>query len=191
MKEQKNKISDWRKDVIKHMPKGGIVAELGVFEGFFSQMILTINKPEKLHLIDCWETQEDFDDLEKNINANNEKQEQRYDKVVNKFKKEIENNTVEIHRKYTNDAVNDFPDNYFDWIYIDADHRYNGVLSDLTLYLPKLKKDGMYAGDDYADISYLGVIPAVKHFCKDFNFDIYKNFKCPTSQNYNFILKRK
>ena len=41
-----------------------------------------------------------------------------------------------------------FPDNFFDYIYIDAQHELNFVLIDLFTWYPKLKPGGMFAGHD-------------------------------------------
>ena len=43
-----------REELLRILPKNGVVGELGVDEGDFSNLILTINKPKKLHLIDFW-----------------------------------------------------------------------------------------------------------------------------------------
>jgi predicted O-methyltransferase YrrM len=66
-------------------------------------------------------------------------------------------------------------DDFFDFIYIDADHRYSGVSQDLKNYYPKLKKGGVFCGhdcesdtyddryieDDYVGGKHHGVIKAV------------------------------
>ena len=38
----------------QYLPKNGIGAELGVFKGVFSSVLLETTKPKKLHLIDPW-----------------------------------------------------------------------------------------------------------------------------------------
>ncbi|GAG35951.1 unnamed protein product, partial [marine sediment metagenome] len=42
-------------------------------------------------------------------------------------------------------------DEYFDFIYIDADHRYSMVIQDLRNYYPKLVPSGMFCGHDCDD----------------------------------------
>lgn len=42
-----------------------------------------------------------------------------------------------------------FDDESIDCIFVDGDHRYQGVLDDLSAWYPKLKKDGLMLGDDY------------------------------------------
>jgi len=41
-------------------------------------------------------------------------------------------------------------DEHFDFVYIDADHSYAGVISDIRLWWPKVKPGGMICGHDYA-----------------------------------------
>jgi hypothetical protein len=47
------------------------------------------------------------------------------------------------------EAAKQFEDGYFDFIYIDADHTYDGVTADLKAWYPKVRKGGMIAGHDY------------------------------------------
>jgi predicted O-methyltransferase YrrM len=56
---------------------------------------------------------------------------------------------VEIHRDASAACSSRFPDNYFDWIYIDGNHLYEFVKQDLESYFPKIKSGGIVAGDDY------------------------------------------
>ena len=50
--------------------------------------------------------------------------------------------SVKIHRGQSLDIARQFQDQYFDVIYIDADHHYDAVLADLVAYAPKLKRGG-------------------------------------------------
>jgi len=69
--------------------------------------------------------------------------------VVKKFAKQIESGKVEVHREYSNDVMSAFPDDYLDRVYIDGDHGYQGVLTDLRLCYAKVKPGGLICGDDY------------------------------------------
>ena len=57
-----------------------------------------------------------------------------------------------------------FSNEYFDFIYIDGDHDYEAVRSDLEVWYPKLKKFGVMCGDDFGHPSGFGVIQAVTEF---------------------------
>ncbi len=62
-------------------------------------------------------------------------------------------------------AVELFPDKYFDYVYIDGDHSYEGVIKDLELWYPKIKDRGVLAGHDYNSlVSWPDVTKAVKEF---------------------------
>jgi predicted O-methyltransferase YrrM len=52
-------------------------------------------------------------------------------------------------RLASNDAVNSFQDNSIDFLFIDADHTYEGCKQDIELWLPKVKTGGVIAGHDY------------------------------------------
>lgn len=51
--------------------------------------------------------------------------------------------------KSSKEASLDFPDNFFDLIYIDGDHSYQSVKQDILLWIGKVKKKGIIAGHDY------------------------------------------
>ena len=47
------------------------------------------------------------------------------------------------------EAASLFSDEYFDWIYIDALHTYEGVRDDIQYYWPKLQQGGLFSGHDF------------------------------------------
>lgn len=145
-----------RKTLLHRLPKHGIVAELGVDTGAFSSEILSLTNPEKLHLIDVWSTKR----------YNREKK----NHVFNKFSEEITVGTVEINIGLSTESVHNFPDAYFDWIYIDTDHTYKTTYEELCLYSKKIKPGGIIAGHDFVTGNWnglirYGVIEAVAQFC--------------------------
>jgi len=71
----------------------------------------------------------------------------------------------------------DFDNEYFDFIYIDANHLYRYVLEDLMFWYPKLKKGGIICGDDYVKCNnptegIYGIVDAVEDFCEDNGIDV-------------------
>jgi cephalosporin hydroxylase len=64
-----------------------------------------------------------------------------------------------------------FADNSLEFVFVDADHRYDAVKRDLNAWMPKIKIGGILAGDDY-NSTYPGVTKGV--------FDIF-GFHCPAT----------
>jgi hypothetical protein len=132
-----------------------IGAEIGVFKGDHAQVILNYLNIDKLVLVDPWLPIEDGYDIDK------EGFNKIYDEVKNRFENVKE---VEIVREVSVKASKGFNDNYFDFIYIDANHKHEFVLEDLETWYPKLKKYGTMCGDDFGHPSGDGVISAVTEF---------------------------
>jgi predicted O-methyltransferase YrrM len=59
-----------------------------------------------------------------------------------------------------------YPDEYFDVVYIDASHEYEYVKEDILHWYPKVKKGGIISGDDYI-LGWPGVMQAVDEIFKD------------------------
>ena len=135
-----------RRKLLESLPKGGVVAEIGVWEGGFSEQILEICAPRALHLIDPWLYMPEFPNTGFGRRKNADLMEARYEAVVAKF---AGNPEVTIHRATSEEALARFPDSSFDWVYIDGNHNEPFISTDLRLCLSKVKPDGVIAGDDY------------------------------------------
>lgn len=147
-------MNDYRQFIINALPKKSIGAEIGVHLGDFSQLILDHVSPKRLHLIDPWEykaSKKYKSAVYGGLVGNQERMDKRYLKVCNRFKKNIETNQVEIHRGYSANILQQFPDEYFDWVYIDGNHQYEYVKKDLELSFHKVKTNGWIIGDDYCE----------------------------------------
>ena len=138
--------SDRRDFLFELLPKNSICAEIGVYKGDFSQRILDKTNPKKLILIDAWDKSVMIDNSHV-CNILQEDMEIIYKNVQRRFAKK----NVEIKRKKSIQALREYANNIFDWIYIDGSHEYNDVLDDLEMSLIKVKKGGLIVGDDYAN----------------------------------------
>lgn len=152
-----------REQLLSFLPTGGVVAELGVDRGGFSQNILEINQPKKLHLVDVWQSTRYPEEL--------------FHEVKARFQEEISDGKVEINQGLSTEVVTEFPDGYFDWIYIDTAHTYSVTKAELEAYLPKMKLGGVIAGHDFIvgeiDVPWrYGVIEAVYEFCGKYGWEI-------------------
>jgi predicted O-methyltransferase YrrM len=64
------------------------------------------------------------------------------------------------------DIAATFPDGTFDVVFIDGDHAYPAVVSDITEWMPTLKAGGLLCGHDFTNKC--GVEPAVRELCPGF-----------------------
>lgn len=149
--------------------------EIGVDRGSFSDLILKELSPKKLYLVDPWEPGYDKNSPITHYGGSSTRTAystvESLNRVKTRFSKEIEEGQVELRQGFSYDVVDDLPDAYFDFIYIDATHVYESVKADLNAYLPKLKKNGVMAGHDYfSNNGIFSVIPAVDEFVEKYQF---------------------
>ena len=150
------------------------IAEIGVYEGLNFNLMIQ-HKPEVAIGIDAW--------LNDGVISRNDSgcSQERLDEIYNNVMALVADKPfVKIYREYTFDAASRFPDEYFDLIYIDADHTYEGCKKDIEAWYPKIRKGGFIIGDDYTHYraKYIGVrfgvIEAVDDFAKKNNLIVYK-----------------
>ncbi len=115
-----------REAMLPLLPQGGIVAELGTYRGDFARDIVALNRPRELHLVDI-----DYSLFEE---------------------RGLTGDAVIRHVGFTHETIATFPDGHFDWIYIDADHSYEGCRRDAEAAAPKVRPGGYLAFNDFAHI---------------------------------------
>jgi len=161
-------IVENRNDLIDLITPKSKVCEIGVFKGEFSKILLEKLKPTELHLIDPFNGMMCSGDKDGNnivwVNLD-----EIYKSLTENYK---DNPNVILHKGLSFDVLNTFEDDYFDLIYIDGDHSYDGVKLDLNMSLKKVKKDGYICGHDYTLEKFEGVYNAVNEFCSENNLKI-------------------
>jgi hypothetical protein len=184
--------TDFLNLINQHLNEKAIAIEVGVFDGSFSKMILSILNPNQLYLNDPWQISSDKNGKQDTYSGRLKNLQTAYstknelDNIKQHFKTEIESTRVIIKQGFSYDIVNDFEDDFFDFIYIDACHLYECVKQDLIIFLPKLKKGGLLCGHDYInnDVGF-EVKRAVDEFCELNEFSIFS-----VSEELDWCLKR-
>ena len=150
-----------RNDLISTLTKNCIFAEIGVSQGTFSKLIYSFLKPKELHLIDVFEGTVCSGDKDGcNLTWANLNHEFNVLKIF--FK---DQNFVKLHKGKSKDILIKFPDDYFDFIYVDGDHSYEGAIAE------KIKNGGIILGHDYST-EMPEVIKAVNDFIGQNNLQI-------------------
>jgi hypothetical protein len=144
--DEKLNRDEQRESLLNAMPKGGTVAEIGVWKGEFSHRILDVCKPDMLHLIDPWQFMPEF----RNTCFGRLKNEFTLDDMFEEVKATFAPDPrVVLHRDTSEGALNRFADHSLDWVYVDGNHNEPFVSNDIALCLQKVKPCGVIAGDDF------------------------------------------
>lgn len=130
--------------LLNSMYPNGVGIEIGVLRGEYSKIILDRWDNGTLYLVDTWRHLDEYIDL------NGRDDQYHYDCMM-ETAKNIKEHQHRAHmiRMDSSIAAGIFPDEYFDFIFIDADHSYEAVMKDLKVWWPKIKKGGLFCGDDY------------------------------------------
>jgi hypothetical protein len=124
---------------------GKTCAEIGTHKGQFAAEIYRRN-PGELWLIDPWVNQSANlypDDL---ANVPQDEQDNHYYSVLSQFGSDPRVHIVRDFSFFAKDLV---PDEYFDFVYVDAIHTFESCLCDIVSWFPKVKKGGWICGHDY------------------------------------------
>lgn len=103
--------------VLPLLPQRGIVDELGTDRGDFARSIMRLDRPSALHLIDIDYSQFNSEGLG--------------------------GPAITRHVGYTHETIAAFPDEHFDWVYIDAEHSYADCRRDAQAAAAKAKPGGL------------------------------------------------
>lgn len=152
-----------RIDLAKYFREKGfkIGAEIGVAEGRFSE-ILFQNIPDlKLYCVDVWQS------YEKGWRGENYQ-----NKVYKEAKEKLSKYNAELIKKTSVEASLDIPDNSLDFVFIDGNHIFDYVMTDIIIWARKVKKGGIVSGHDYMFFKNSGVVEAVNKYAEIHKIEI-------------------
>lgn len=140
---------DWhtiRKNVLKEIiPAGGVGAEIGVYKGHFTPVLIEALKPTKLHLFDPWYLM----GAEWTWGPQSRSTVDGLIQVINQNRKYLVDRTVDLHIGFDLETLALISDHYFDWVYLDTSHTYDQTKRELAILKDKVKPNGIISGDDW------------------------------------------
>jgi hypothetical protein len=153
-----------RQDLISAMSflRDGVIAEIGVADGYFSDFLLSELRPRKFVAFDIF-TMHEFTNSwagRTHMFGNMTQLEHYRAKFADRGPQVV----IEIGMSQQNLAK--YPDKSFDLIYVDGDHSYAGVKEDANLAKTKIADNGVVVFNDYIVYDYAhgkpyGVVRAV------------------------------
>jgi hypothetical protein len=146
-----------REEMLLQLPRGSVCCEVGVQSGYFSDQIIRSVKPSRLHLIDTDLSQIHYDSFP--------------------LQPHIDSGIVKLHQGLSTQVLASFGQHVLDWIYIDADHRYEAVVRDIEQAIRVVKPEGLIVFNDYTKYSPLemvqyGVMEAVNDLCLSLDYEM-------------------
>lgn len=130
-------------------------AEIGVFTGYFSEVMFKNIPALHLYCVDIWG-------------------ERKYQRAEEECLERLKPYNTTIIKKYSVEAAKDVPDDSLDFVYIDGAHDYDNVKADIQAWAPKIRVGGIIAGDDFYDFpsGKGGVMRAATEYASHHHYDL-------------------
>ncbi len=129
-----------------------IGAEVGVFRGYTTWRVLkALPDIEKYYCIDPWEL---YSDQARTLrNKSSEKSMLADGTAWKDFVKNVApwRDKITVIRHMSEEALGHIPDEYLDFVFIDANHSYKYAKFDIPGWTRKVKRGGIVFGHDYED----------------------------------------
>ena len=131
-------------------------AEIGVFSGALSRLLLS-RSGVFLYMVDSW-LSEDRQSEERresiDYHAHLTAREQQYYYFAARVNTEFAENRRKVLMMDSLEAARHIADRSLDFVFIDADHSYEGCKADIEAWLPKVKLGGLLGGHDYENTEF-------------------------------------
>lgn len=146
-----------RIELTKYLAEQGFTkgAEVGVFGGYFSEVMFQNIPALHLYCVDIWGTG-------------------KYKRAEDEARNRLAKYNATIIKKPSALAAKDIVDGSLDFVYIDAAHDYENVKIDINAWTPKVRVGGVIAGDDFYDFpsGKGGVMRSVTEFTSHHHYDL-------------------
>lgn len=119
--------------------------ELGVWDAKTSVELLTSFPTLYLSMIDPWSSENIIGSMKIGKRQTTMDNHYKHSCKVTEFAADRRN----VVRKRSMEAVSDFQDESLDFVFVDANHKYEYVKEDVNSWWPKIKPGGLLVGHDY------------------------------------------
>jgi predicted O-methyltransferase YrrM len=142
--------------IIDTFPNNSKFVEVGCFFGrstcFMAQLLKKKGKQVTFDVIDTFEGSPEHQSFLQGKSF--------YEKFLENMRLAGVVTMLNVKKARSDQAAKNYANNSLDFVYLDAAHDYESVKQDIDAWLPKVKLNGIFAGDDYHE-SWAGVIAAV------------------------------
>jgi hypothetical protein len=139
-----------------------IGAEVGVADGRYSE-ILCKNIPDlKLYCVDPYIA------YDENSQDGNQQEQDKCEEIA---KRRLNKFNVTFIKEFSNSALK-YINEELDFVYIDANHKFDFVMEDIIKWSCKVRKGGIVSGHDYWSIRDFGVKEAVDAYTKAHHIEL-------------------
>lgn len=134
-------------DMVNKHEDGSVFVEVGTWYGksaiYMAQKIKESGKKISFYCVDLWERTDDDKDLHRYI------KEPLYETFINNIKDVGVYDYISAIKADSVKASLFFEEESIDFVFIDANHKYDFVRKDILSWTPKIKKGGFIGGHDY------------------------------------------
>ena len=166
--------------------KNPVGVEVGVFTGEMSRRLLA-RDDLTLFMVDSWKAHAPDSEYAKTGDFHGKLTQEQQDQYFEHTKKvtEFAGKRASVHRGESHYMAQWAFDENHDFVFLDADHTYEAVKADISAWIPKIKKNGLLCGHDYAHPNFpaWGVKRAVDEFCND------NGYKLELGDDYTWFIK--
>jgi predicted O-methyltransferase YrrM len=138
--------------LLAQVPEGGSFVELGSWLGKSSAYLCDKSTHQNVTIVDSFKGTTEYLDSYYKLAKTRDIYKLFLENMGGRKYKAIKATSKTAAKKFANESI--------DVVFIDLDHSYKAVKEDIKLWLPKVKKGGYIAGDDYHP-NWPGVIQAV------------------------------
>lgn len=153
-----------RGELVRLLARMGVTtgAEIGVWEGKFSEDLCSGIRGLHLYAVDPWAPYPEYRERKNDR--------RRLDEAYRQTRDRLSRFNATVLRMTSIDAAKTIQDRSLDFIFIDGNHEASHVEADLCLWTPKVRVGGVIAGHDYfhnPKKPFIQVVPVVDRFTAD------------------------